>query len=238
MSTSAAETSLAEQAYRDLRARIVRLELPPGAKLSERTLAVKTGFGITPIREALARLRQEHLVESLPRVGTRVAPLTLRDMREILDVWSLIGPEVFRLGVARLGPDQVEHVRQLAEDAVRLRTDPSREPHEWTAPSSEIYDLLCRMCGNQRLARLAKDAEAEVQRVFSVIMSDRAAAEKLRSAEMPPFPPLEPEQAELAATQMAEFHRRFADQILQIGATWPSVLDAEVGVPTVLATGS
>jgi DNA-binding GntR family transcriptional regulator len=61
--------SLAEQACLTLEEAIVTLALPPGATLSEAGLSQKTGFGRTPIREALKRLEHLGLVTSLPRKG-------------------------------------------------------------------------------------------------------------------------------------------------------------------------
>lgn len=75
--------SLSEQAYRLLRRAVLRNLLPPGSVASEREIMERFGISRTPAREALLRLRDEGLVEMLPRRGIRVLPLSVRDVREI-----------------------------------------------------------------------------------------------------------------------------------------------------------
>jgi DNA-binding GntR family transcriptional regulator len=74
--------SLAEQAYRAIRERILRGQFPLGAPLSRRGLAADFGMSFLPITEAIKRLEEEGLVESRPRVGTRVRIPTAQDVRE------------------------------------------------------------------------------------------------------------------------------------------------------------
>ncbi|WP_424812962.1 GntR family transcriptional regulator [Roseococcus sp. YIM B11640] len=68
-----AALSLGERAYRQLRESIVRGELPPGRKISERGLATALGISAQPVREALRRLEQDGMVVTLPRSGSVVA---------------------------------------------------------------------------------------------------------------------------------------------------------------------
>lgn len=63
---------LADQAYFMMRDRILAGAFPPGAVLSRRRLADEFGMSFLPISEAMQRLETEGLLESRPRVGTRV----------------------------------------------------------------------------------------------------------------------------------------------------------------------
>lgn len=49
-----------------LRERIVDGRLAPGLRITERQLAADMGIGLTPVRQALARLDGENLVRTLP----------------------------------------------------------------------------------------------------------------------------------------------------------------------------
>ena len=64
------------EVYSALRGAIVRGDLFPGAQLSENALAAAMGVSRTPIREALARLRDDRLVEIVPQLGTFVARIS------------------------------------------------------------------------------------------------------------------------------------------------------------------
>jgi DNA-binding GntR family transcriptional regulator len=64
------------RAYRALKDAIVRAELEPGRRLSENELAALLGVSRTPVREALARLRDERLVVIVPQLGTFVTRIS------------------------------------------------------------------------------------------------------------------------------------------------------------------
>jgi DNA-binding GntR family transcriptional regulator len=81
--------------YEELRRRVVTLELPPGAPLSENELAAQLGTSRTPVRESLILLSQEGLIQVFPKVGSfvsRVDPERVADaqfLREAVEVASL-----------------------------------------------------------------------------------------------------------------------------------------------------
>lgn len=108
---------LRDVAYRRLRAAILSGDLAPGDSLRIDELARQLALSRTPVREALARLRDEGLVETRPRSGTRVSPLRLDEAREALDVIGAMHELAVRRAVARL---QEQHLEQLAQAARRF----------------------------------------------------------------------------------------------------------------------
>src|SRR4051794_18811195 len=74
--------------YGALKSRILRNQLSGGSQLLEDAIAADLGVSRTPVREALARLESEGLVEPIPRHGYRVLPITMEDIREIYQVLS------------------------------------------------------------------------------------------------------------------------------------------------------
>lgn len=74
--------SAALQVYEHLRELIVTLALPPGAVLSRTELAEYYDVSVTPVRDALARLDDERLVEVFPQHATRVRAVDLDSARE------------------------------------------------------------------------------------------------------------------------------------------------------------
>lgn len=77
--------SLAEQAYRLLEERVVKLVLAPGSLVSEARLIEITGLGRTPVREAMQRLAQQDLFQVLPRRGLLVAPVSTSAILQVLE---------------------------------------------------------------------------------------------------------------------------------------------------------
>jgi DNA-binding GntR family transcriptional regulator len=76
------DASLSERAYQQIRDKILRGEYGLGAALSRRKLADELGMSFLPVSEALQRLEIDRVVESKPRVGTRVRMPTAQDIRE------------------------------------------------------------------------------------------------------------------------------------------------------------
>lgn len=95
MARAAAKPSAREVVYRKLRNRIITLELPPGAPLSENELAAELSVSRTPVREALLLLTEDELVQVFPHLGTFVSRVDLQRVadaqfvREAIEVASL-----------------------------------------------------------------------------------------------------------------------------------------------------
>ncbi|MCG2800334.1 MAG: GntR family transcriptional regulator [Cellulomonas sp.] len=77
---------LRDQATELLRDAIVSGRLEPGQVIKDSRLATELGLSIAPVRQALARLVEEGLVESKPQSRTRVTPVTLGAVRDALAV--------------------------------------------------------------------------------------------------------------------------------------------------------
>lgn len=81
-----ADGSLSERAYRALEELVVTLQLPPGSRVSEKTLSVRLGIGRTPIREALQKLAAEGTVIILPRAGVLISEVDILDQFKLIEV--------------------------------------------------------------------------------------------------------------------------------------------------------
>ena len=97
MKTKKPGQTLAQQAYQQLRDQMLRGDLRFGTPLSRRALASELGMSLIPVSEAMQRLEMDGLVESWPRVGTRVKVPTAQDIRD-----SVILREALEAQAARL----------------------------------------------------------------------------------------------------------------------------------------
>lgn len=75
-----AVTRKSDEAYAQLRRRIMAAEIRPGAPIEERSLQADLGVGRTPLREAVLRLEQEGLVRSMGRGGYFVTETSPSDL--------------------------------------------------------------------------------------------------------------------------------------------------------------
>lgn len=76
----APDASIAPQVARALREAIVRLDLPPGALISEADIARRFGVSRQPVREAFIKLRSEGLLVIRPQRGTRVRRISAEEV--------------------------------------------------------------------------------------------------------------------------------------------------------------
>ena len=119
--------SLADQAYKALRAAIVRGDLPWGDKITERGLAADLGVSPTPVREALRRLEQEQLVERTGPRSLRVATVSAQERTESGTIEAALEGVAARFAAEKATEAQLDRMRRLLdtadETATALRAD-------------------------------------------------------------------------------------------------------------------
>ena len=108
------------QVYEELREDILWLRLEPGAPLDEMALARRFGISRTPIREALLMLAGEDLVQLLPKRTSIVAPHTLDNLGEHMDVQLMLSRAVARTAAVRRTASDVAHMREGAAELRRF----------------------------------------------------------------------------------------------------------------------
>ena len=147
--------------YRELRHRIIHLDLPPGVRLREQALAREFGVSRTPIRRVLDRLAHEGLVTISPGSGASVSLVDFQGLRE---VWAL------RLKIAELVAD---FVRLPAPPAVLVRLDDLLERLESiddTSALANLYDdyheTMLAVMSNGPLRSIYDHLYAQTARVF------------------------------------------------------------------------
>ena len=145
---------LTEQAFRAIEEAIVTLKLKPGAVLSEQALSASTGFGRTPIREALQRLARQGLVTILPRKGILVADLNPRNQLLLMEVRREIERLLSRAGAERATPEQRTQLESIARgmDAAAA----SNDDISFMRLDREMNALMLDAAHNEYAARSAK----------------------------------------------------------------------------------
>jgi DNA-binding GntR family transcriptional regulator len=107
-------TSLAQKAYTQIREEILRGHFAVGDVLSRRRLADKLNMSFLPITEALQRLEGEGLVESRPRIGTRVRIPTQQDVLDSFIIREALETQAARLSCKNMTSKQQAHLLKSA----------------------------------------------------------------------------------------------------------------------------
>jgi DNA-binding GntR family transcriptional regulator len=108
---------------RQLRDEIVTGELPPGTLIKDAELAARLGVSITPVREAIAQLSVEGLIDIAPNRTRHVTQVTQKNALELIDVMGVLACAGFEWGVDNLTATHLDLLRQRQREFVdALRT--------------------------------------------------------------------------------------------------------------------
>jgi len=213
---TAGETgSLAESAYRRLKADILGCRLLPGALLGAPQLAESLEMSRTPVHEALKTLCQEGLLIVEPRVGYRVTPVTVHDIEEIFDLRLL--NEVHGAGRAagRAARRDVEILRAQRQRGAEIvaagSVDDLAHLESLMASNREFHVSVAAMSGNARLARIVGGLLDEAQRIhFLYFLTHRPSVDR----HTPVIDALEARDPDAAREAMAAHIREMAEGTL------------------------
>jgi DNA-binding GntR family transcriptional regulator len=139
-----------EQAYREIRNRILDNIWVPGYQALEQEIAEMLGMSRTPVREALIRLEKESFVQIVPRHGVRVLPVSPEDMREIYEVLTALECLAAER-LARRHPHASE-LQPLLDATQRMSDALERDDLDaWAKADETFHWMLVSMSGNKLL---------------------------------------------------------------------------------------
>ena len=143
-------TSMVEQAYALIRQRILDNQWPPGHQALEQEVALALGMSRTPVREAMVRLRDEGLVELIPRHSMRVLPVSPTDMREIYEILTALECMAAEL-LARRKPTDAQLQPLMDASAAMDRALKNDDLDAWARADESFHAQFIELAGNRQL---------------------------------------------------------------------------------------
>ncbi|WP_115944708.1 GntR family transcriptional regulator [Amycolatopsis thermalba] len=110
---------LADEVAAHLRNMIMSGEVRAGEFLRLDQIAADLGVSVTPVREALAALRGEDMVELEPRRGYVVQPLSRQDVEDMFAVQSDLACTLVGRATLRLTAEDVQRFTAINDDLLR-----------------------------------------------------------------------------------------------------------------------
>ena len=213
-------------AYRRLRHAIVRLELPPGTPVSEQGLMERYGVSKAAVRAALARLRADGLVLAEPRRRHVIAPLTLRDVREIYDLRLLLEPAAAAEAAGRIEPSELVRLEQLGATTLDVEDPDSVE--RFMAANRAVHVAVAEAAGSRRAAAIVARLLDDSERARLVALRAGAGGRGLRARDehLQLLAALGAGNSEEAERLMRLAIQRFRDELIDALRSSDSVLDA------------
>ena len=177
---STTRSSQADRVYAELRAKLLRGEVPIARRLVEQQLAEEFATSRTPIREALRRLEGDGHVVRDPSGGMRPAVPSVRQMRELYDVRLVLEELTVRRASSAGDRGLLDALQQDWEALAREqeRADgPLRGP-DFVHLDEAFHEGIARASGNEVALGMLEDIDARIRvlRVHDFLTEDRIAA--------------------------------------------------------------
>jgi DNA-binding GntR family transcriptional regulator len=208
-------TALKDQVYQALKSAITSMDIYAGgeaAKLDERRLAEDLGVSRTPIREALSRLEQEGLVETIPRKGAFVVRKTKAEILEMVYAWAALESMAARLATERASDEEIGRLRELfgtfaAPDKATAQID------EYSDTNIRFHQSIMALSKNSVLQALAETLFVHMRAIRAQTITERDRASRSVIDHMHIIEAIEHRDTELAERLVREHTFGLAEHI-------------------------
>ena len=155
--------SLTEKAYTEIRNRIVRHIIKPGALLSTKELAQTLGMSMTPVREALCILEHEHFAKCLPKRGYAVNTMNTREFVDIYDLRLAIEALAVEQATERINPEDQQRMELLVSDSDKSKSN-------IMAVEQEFHTIILKATGNRLLEQTGRRILDRIWMVQKIVL--------------------------------------------------------------------
>ena len=158
--------------YDRLREQLLSGEIPPHVHLIETKIAKEIGASRTPVREALHSLELEGIIESIPRVGYVVKPLSEEEVGEICEIRGAVEGLAASWAIKKAHQGFIEELKKNilnSEEAVSQGS-----PRAFVEMDAQFHEIIAGFSGSRRLLELAQTLRRHMlrYRVQSIYLAD------------------------------------------------------------------
>jgi DNA-binding GntR family transcriptional regulator len=169
------ESSLGEQIYAKIKDDIITCVFAPGESCSESQLAERYGVSKAPIRWALAALSRERLITPRARQGYVVAPLTMKSVKDLFELRTILESAAARLAAGRI---DMAKLKSFDPRLGKYDVNDRKRKVDWIMANQEFHLEIARATGNEWLYLAILNGLEETRRVIHVSLS---VPEKIRA---------------------------------------------------------
>ena len=145
-------------------------------RLDERRLSEQLSISRTPVREALARLEQEKLVQIVPRRGVYIVRKTKVEILEMLTVWAALESISARLITLNATDDVIASLRSLLTSYSEGQVDDHID--EYSENNINFHQAILRMSGNQLICDTADNLFIHMRSIRARTIGEEDRAQK------------------------------------------------------------
>lgn len=182
----ASKSTAIETVHEQLRERVISGGFAPGERLHVDKLRLEFGVSTSTMREAISRLLIDSLVISEQQRGFRVAPLSLKDFRDITDTRKIIEEQALRASLANRTEEwEAELVgafHRLSSTEHKILVEGRGElAHDWDLRNAHFHDCLVKNCNNTWLIRFRRTLHQHSYRYHRMILGDTSLRRDVRA---------------------------------------------------------
>lgn len=210
--------TLKDHTFKVLRAAILDMDIygpDIDLRLDERQMAERLGVSRTPIREALARLAQEDLIQIVPRKGVFVRRKSREEILEMVVTWAALESMAARLATEKASDADLVALRKFAmkhsSDAVRA------DIAEYSDANIKFHQTILELSGCALLKTMADGLFTHMRAVRRRAMGESDRARRSVADHMEIIDSLTARDADLASRRVREHTMRLHDHISK---TW------------------
>ena len=158
-------TNINEKVYNYIKQNIIDFTFPAGHKLDIKNLSKTLGTSQTPIKDALARLSGEGLVEITSRIGSFVTNITEADIHEILQSRIILESAVIEEIAEKISDKQLEIIEKLYKKSMSfaVNQDDFESYKKFMKYDSQFHLSFFQIFGNSRLLNFYNNLNAHMQ---------------------------------------------------------------------------
>ena len=153
---------LREIVFETIRGAIITGELQPGQRLMEVQLAEEMGVSRTPVRESIRKLELEGLVKMVPRRGAYVTPMSVNDLKEMMEIRRAL--EGLAAELAALNATAEEIAKLYAANQRFGESAMANDEEGIIKNDMAIHDIIYRASGNKKLLTMVNSLREQMQR--------------------------------------------------------------------------
>ena len=217
-----AETSVADAVFRALRQAIITMQLEPGVRLTEQEVADSLAISRQPVREALLRLREAHLVQVVPR-GSFIARISVSDVETAQFLREAVETAIVKRACGGLAPLDVARLADILErqDRAAAMADSDAFFHLDEA----FHRALAEAAGCGSAWRTIEGMKAHMDRVRYLSLPGATPIERLIAQHRAVHEGVVARDAEAAEAAMRGHLREILKSLPQLAARYPRLFD-------------
>lgn len=209
--------SIADQIFEQLEKEILSGKYPRGMLLSEQKLAEQLGVSRTPVREAVRRLEQEHILQDTGK-GLTVVGISKEEMLDMYEIRIALARSVGHKAAANITAEELKEMEDLLDLQKYYieKGDPKDNADNIKDLDSKFHEVLYSSCRSRAYSDVLLPMHRKMTKFRKASISQRSRAEESIREHYAILNALKARDQELAGETVLKHTLAARDRIMEI----------------------